>query len=105
MTVGHAVPIGARVVLHPRSGALPGDAIPQGTVAADGSVTFVTYPPSQGVPAGDYVATVQWFKVAADGSVGGNAVPARYASVVQSPLTIKVTGDGAESHVLKVDLK
>lgn len=105
VTVGRAVPVGARVVLHPRSGQLPGDAVPQGTVGEDGSVTFVTYPPFPGVPAGEYVATVQWFKVGADGSVGGNVVPARYASVAQSPLTIKVLDGGLESHVLQVPVR
>lgn len=105
VVVGHTVPVGARVVLHPRSGPLPGDAMPQGTVAEDGSVTFVTYPPLPGVPAGDYVATVQWFRVAADGSVGGNVVPARYTSSVQSPLTMHVSADGLEPHVLKVEVR
>lgn len=105
VTVGRAVPVGARVVLHPRSAPLPGDAMPQGTVGEDGTVTFVTYPPLPGVPAGDYVATLQWFRVGADGSVSGNVVPARYASVASSPLTIKVTGDDANRHVLKVQAK
>lgn len=105
VTVGRAVPVGARVVLHPRSGPLPGDAMPQGTVGEDGSVAFVTYPPLPGVPAGDYVATLQWFRVGADGSVSGNVVPARYASVEQSPLTIKVTGDAANPHRLQVQAR
>ena len=100
--VGRTVPVGAQVVLHPRAGALPGEALPQGTVKEDGSVTFSTYAPWAGVPTGEYVATIQWFRVGKDGSVGGNVLPARYGSPSQSPLSVAVSADRTEPHTLHV---
>lgn len=105
VVVGDTVPVGARVVLHPRSRPLPHAAVPQGTVREDGSVSFVTYPPASGVPAGDYVATVEWFRVAADGSVGGNAVPARYSLRERSPLVVTVMPDAAGHETLRIARK
>lgn len=102
VVVGETVPVGARVVLHPRSRTLPGEVFPQGTVGQDGSVKFVTYPPVTGVPAGDYVATIQWFKVGPDGSVGGNVLPARYASPDKSPLVVTVVPKAAGNQRLQI---
>jgi hypothetical protein len=91
LVYGRTVPVGAEVVLHPRTGTLPDDALPRGKVREDGSVTFTTYDEAVGVPEGEYVATVQWYRVARDGSVGGNVVPPRYASPSKSPLVVTVT--------------
>jgi hypothetical protein len=91
LVYGRTVPVGAEVVLHPRSGSLPDDALPRGKVRDDGSVAFTTYDEAVGVPEGDYVATVQWYRVGRDGSVGGNVVPPRYASPAKSPLVVTVT--------------
>lgn len=91
LSYGRTIPVGAEVVLHPRSGSLPDDALPRGKVRDDGSVTFTTYEEAVGVPEGEYVATVQWYRVRRDGSVGGNAVPPRYASPAKSPLVVTVT--------------
>jgi len=102
VVVGETVPVGARVVLHPRSRVLPGEVFPQGTVGRDGSVKFVTYPPVTGVPAGDYVATIQWFRVGPDGSVGGNVLPTRYASPDKSPLSVTVAPKAAGSQRLQI---
>lgn len=87
---GRTIPVGATVMLHPRSGPLPDDALPQGRVQEDGSVTFTTYDEAVGVPEGEYVATVQWYRVGRDGSVGGNAVPPKYSSPAKSPLVVTV---------------
>jgi hypothetical protein len=88
--------VGAQIRLHPRGMTLPDDAVPTATVQADGTFTLTTFTKGDGAPAGDYVATVQWFRVAKDGSVGGNALPRRYASPATSPLTVTIR-EGANS--------
>jgi hypothetical protein len=82
--------VGAQIRLHPRGMTLPEDAVPTATVQADGTFTLTTFTKGDGAPAGDYVATVQWFRVAKDGSVGGNSLPKRYASPTTSPLTVTI---------------
>lgn len=82
--------VGARIRLHPRGMTLPDDATPSATVQDDGTFAFTTFEKGDGAPAGDYVATVQWFRVAKDGSVGGNALPPRYGSPTTSPLTVTI---------------
>jgi len=82
--------VGAQIRLHPRGMTLPDDAVPTATVQADGTFTLTTFTKGDGAPAGDYVATVQWFRVAKDGSVGGNALPKRYASPTTSPLSVTI---------------
>lgn len=94
LKIAGAVPVGASIVLHPQGNAIPGDGVPMATVRDDGTFTFSTFASDDGVPAGDYVATVQWFRVNADGSVGGNAVPARFASPATSPWRITVAEGG-----------
>jgi hypothetical protein len=90
VTFGRTIPTGAQVYLHPRSGELPDSAVPQGTVAADGSVAFSTFSQAPGVPAGDYVAIVQWYPVGRDGGPGRNALPPKYQSPTVSPLRVSV---------------
>jgi hypothetical protein len=92
--VGTTPLVGAQVRLYPRGHALPDDAVPTATVETDGTFTLGTFRKGDGAPAGEYVATVQWYRVAKDGSVGGNALPKRYASPATSPLTVTVR-DGA----------
>lgn len=87
---GKTVPEGARITLTPKEGGWPYDAFPTATVATDGSFRFGTFGRDDGVPAGTYVATVQWFRVAPDGSVGGNVLPKKYASAATSPLAVSV---------------
>jgi hypothetical protein len=82
--------VGAQIRLHPHGMTLPDDAVPTATVQADGTFTLTTFTKGDGAPAGDYVATVQWFRVAKDGSVGGNSLPKRYASPTTSPLTVTI---------------
>jgi hypothetical protein len=90
VTFGQTIPQGAQVFLHPKAGELPEAAVPRGTVAADGSVTFATYPQAPGVPAGDYVAIVHWYPVGRNGEPQGNALPAKYRSPATSPLSVSI---------------
>lgn len=83
-------PAGARVTLHPKGSDWQLNALPVGLVGEDGAVQFGTLTNDDGAPAGDYVATVQWFRVEPDGSVGGNALPSTYASPSSSPLEVSV---------------
>jgi hypothetical protein len=87
---GRQTPVGARVVLYPRDGAWPHTSLPTATVTDDGSFRIGTFAADDGAPAGTYVATVQWFPVGKDGSVGGNALPQKYAVPDTSPLTVTV---------------
>lgn len=95
LTIGGVVPVGASIVLHPQGHAIPDDGVPSAKVRADGTFAFSTYSAEDGAPAGDYVATVQWFRVNADGSVGGNAVPASFASPAKSPWRVTVAAGGS----------
>jgi hypothetical protein len=88
--VGKTPLVGAQIRLHPRGMTLPDEATPSATVQADGTFALTTFTKGDGAPAGDYVVTVQWFRVAKDGSVGGNALPTRYASPTTSPLTVTI---------------
>ncbi|MFM8497197.1 MAG: hypothetical protein ACKOEM_17005 [Planctomycetia bacterium] len=88
--IGTTPLVGAQIRLYPRGHVLPDDAVPTATVQTDGTFTLGTFRKDDGAPAGDYVATVQWFRVAKDGSVGGNALPKRYASPTTSPLSVTV---------------
>lgn len=88
--IGTTSLVGAQIRLHPRGHILPHDAVPTATVQADGTFVLGTFRKGDGAPAGEYVATVQWFRVAKDGSVGGNALPQRYASPTTSSLTVIV---------------
>lgn len=94
---GKAVPVGARITLIPKDGSWRYDAFPTATVGADGWFRVGTFRKDDGAPAGTYVATVQWFPIATDGTVGRNVLPPRYASPNTSPLTVSVS---AESTIL-----
>ena len=91
LIVGKSIPAGAQITLLARSGPLPEDAVPRAVVRADGTFTFGTFSKEDGVPAGDYVALVQWFRVSKDGSGGANALPTKYSSMATSPLSVTVT--------------
>src|SRR5262245_58148292 len=59
---GHA-PVGAQIILHPVKYTGPDSVTPVGTVLDDGTFKVTAYDPGDGAPQGDYVATVQWFKI------------------------------------------
>ena len=98
LVAGKTIPAGAQITLLPTSGSLPEDAVPRAVVRADGTFTFGTFSKEDGVPAGSYVAVVQWFRVSKDGSGGANVLPAKYASPAMSPLSVTVT-DGPNDPV------
>jgi len=96
ITVNKEVPVGAEIVLHAKGHTLPEGVSPVGRVAEDGTFQVSIYEQGEGVPAGEYVATVQWFKVTQDakGEVGAtNVVPKKYGSAATSPLTVTVKNE------------
>lgn len=99
---GGRPPVGARITLHPTDGDWPLDSLPSAIVGGDGAFRLGTLTPDDGAPAGTYVATLQWFRVGADGSVGGNALPVRYASPASSPLTISIVPGQTELPTLRL---
>jgi hypothetical protein len=88
-------PVGAQIVLHPAHSGETLDAAPIGVVQDDGSFTFTVYDPGDGAPAGDYVATVQWFKLNKElGGPGPNVIPKKYTDPKTSPIKITVASPG-----------
>lgn len=90
---GDQIPVGAQIVLHPQGGVLPENVVAMGTVAPDGRFEIGTYDVADGAPAGEYKATIEWFKVVkAEGGAGRgpNVLPRRYTDPVTSPLSISV---------------
>lgn len=84
---------GAQVFLHPQGHTLPEHVGPIGTVDASGKFTIGSYEKADGVPPGEYVATVQWLKVVEqDGGAGRgpNVLPKEYAKPDSSPLKVSV---------------
>ena len=83
---------GAFVSLCPTS-AIEGVPAPRATVAKDGSFAVTTYDGNDGAPEGEYVLTVQWYRLVRQGNelVGGpNVLPPKYASAKTSDVKIHV---------------
>jgi hypothetical protein len=88
-------PVGAQIVLHPANSVETPDAAPIGVVQDDGSFSFTVYDPGDGAPKGDYVATVQWFKLNKEmGGPGPNVIPKKYTDPKTSPIKVTVSGGG-----------
>jgi hypothetical protein len=88
-------PVGAQIVLHLTNSSATPDAAPIGVVQDDGSFTFTVYDPGDGAPKGDYVATVEWFKLNKEmGGPGPNVIPKKYTDPKTSPIKVTVTGPG-----------
>lgn len=84
-------PAGAIVVLNPVGATSNLDVLPTGTVKDDGSFTLTAYEPDDGAPAGNYVATIQWYKVTKEaGGPGPNVLPKTYSSPKTSPVKVNV---------------
>ena len=84
---------GAQVVLHPRGHALPDGTAATGVVQADGRFDASIYSDGNGVPPGDYVVTLQWFKVIegpGGAGRGPNVLPKQFADPDSSPLKVTV---------------
>jgi len=89
---GKPIP-GAMIVLHPKHGASADLPTPRASVVKDGSFRFTTYDAGDGVPAGDYVATVAWYKLTRNGNevqAGPNVLPPRYSNAMTSKWQIRV---------------
>jgi hypothetical protein len=86
-------------VLHPVDSSQTSDVVPIGVVNKDGSFTVTAYEPGDGAPPGDYVATVQWFKMvhgAGGAGPGPNVLPAKYARPDSSPIRVSVKEGSTE---------
>ena len=98
--VGKEIPVGAEVMLHAKGHTLPPGVSPSGRVAEDGTFKVSIYGTGEGVPAGDYVATIQWFKIVkgeGGGTISGpNVIPDKYCSPSTSPLLVTVKNEPTE---------
>lgn len=95
VTFAGQIPSGAQIVLHAVNRTEPCDVAPSATVKPDGTFAISAYEQGDGAPAGEYVATVHWFKIIPkDGTAGPNVIPALYTSAKTSPIKISVK-DGA----------
>jgi hypothetical protein len=85
------VPVGAQVVLYPVNNPGASGVAPIGIVLDDGSFKVTAYDPEDGAPQGDYVATVQWFKITKEaGGPGPNVIPKKYTNPKTSPIKVTV---------------
>lgn len=87
---------GAQVVLHPVGAASAKDVTPIAHVKEDGTFRVTSYKAEDGAPAGEYVATIEWFKVDDSGGRGPNVLPPQYASPASSPVKISVASVATE---------
>jgi hypothetical protein len=94
VAIGKEVPVGAQIVFHPQGHVLPGGVTPVGRVAEDGSFKVSIYGKDEGVPAGEYVATIEWYKIVktstGDTISGPNVIPPKYGSPATSPIRVTV---------------
>lgn len=83
---------GAFVALHPKS-PRPDVPPPRASVGPDGSIKVSTYDAGDGAPEGEYVLTVEWYKLVKQGAdvvAGPNVIPPKYASPKTSDLVVSV---------------
>lgn len=88
---GEAMP-GAFVAFHPKSKNqdVP---VPRASVKPDGSLVVSTYDGGDGAPEGEYVLTVEWYKLVKNGGdvvAGPNVVPKKFAKPKTSGLVVNV---------------
>jgi len=90
-------PAGAQVVLHPVAKSAESNVAPSGTVKEDGTFQISAYDQGDGAPPGEYVATVEWFRIISTGEGSGgrgpNVLPPQYASPQYSPLRVTVKSE------------
>jgi hypothetical protein len=95
---------GAMLVLHPKTAADDVPA-PRAQVDKDGNVKVSTYDGGDGAPAGEYVVTVQWYKLIKNGNdvtAGPNVVPLKYSQATSSDLVVQVADGGANTFDFKL---
>jgi hypothetical protein len=99
-------PAGARVVLHPVARSADSDIAPSGVVKGDGSFQISAYDVGDGAPPGEYVATVEWFRVIPSEEGGGgrgpNVLPVQYASPDSSPLRVTVKAEPTQLDPIEI---
>jgi hypothetical protein len=89
-------PVGAQVVLYPVNNWAASGVAPTGIVLDDGSFKITAYDPDDGAPQGDYVATIQWFKITKEaGGPGPNVIPKKYTNPKTSPIKVSVASSGS----------
>jgi hypothetical protein len=84
---------GAMIVLHRKDKAPSNVPAPRAQVEKDGTFRFTTYDAGDGVPPGDYVATIAWYKLASQGrdvQPGPNVLPPRYSNPATSKWDVRV---------------
>lgn len=86
-------PVGATILLH-SSSSDERDYVPTATVAQDGTFKVTTYDEADGAPVGEYVATITWPKVTAEGARGPNVLPKKYEKKETSPIKLSVKDGG-----------
>lgn len=85
---------GAQITLYPTSAEVPDTVRPSATTTEDGSFVLGTYGANDGAPAGDYKASVVWFKVvdAGAGPVrGDNVLPKKYSNPEASGIAVTIS--------------
>jgi hypothetical protein len=84
---------GAQVVLHPVGAKVDQTFSAVGKVQDDGTFKISAFGNGDGAPPGEYVATVQWFKlVQNDGGAGPgpNVIPRDYGDPARSPFKVTI---------------
>lgn len=93
-------PAGAQVVLHPVASLGESNIAPAATVKEDGTFAISAYDEGDGAPPGDYVATVEWFRLVSTDEGGGgrgpNVLPVQYAHPTTSPIRVTVKPEATE---------
>jgi len=105
VTFQGTAPAGAQVVLHPVTRSDETSVAPSGTVKEDGSFQISAYDQGDGAPPGEYVATVQWFRLVAEEGGSGrgpNVLPVKYASPETSPVKVTVNSDATELQPIEI---
>jgi tetratricopeptide (TPR) repeat protein len=80
----------ATIILHPVGEPKAHFPLPCATVQADGTFVLGTYRKGDGVPAGEYKATVQWVVEVPGSPAPMNVVPAQYSEAKTSDLTVRI---------------
>ncbi|QDU26932.1 hypothetical protein ETAA8_20160 [Anatilimnocola aggregata] len=96
VTFAGEVPAGATIVLHPVGKLEVADVAPSATVKNDGTFKISVYGDGDGAPPGEYVATIEWFKIVTGpngdgGGRGPNVIPVKYSRKDLSPVKVTVT--------------
>jgi hypothetical protein len=96
---------GALIVLHPKGGSTPVAPKARAQVEADGTFRFSTYDSGDGVPPGEYVATITWYQLTRQGGevkAGPNVLPPKFANPKTSPWEVRVAEGSASIPPLKL---